>query len=285
MNGIKIFKMNFLKKNWLVILVGCLSAFLGVLTLMTVVNLKKTTPVAPTVPQKEPQAMVPACTLSFKLSLALTPTTTGVLSPTPGEELSPTPTEIVSQALTAVGGESPTATPTSKPNTIPVCTGLSAKPLSGVAPLKVSFTGNGLDQDGKITAFEFSFGDAEKKTVEKDVEDLASHSLDYTYVSSGSYWATLRVKDNNNAWSEIPESCQVKIEVKEVEVGLGGEKTTSTLTGTVTPTLTVSPTVSPTATVSATPIPVPELPEAGLSLPTILSILSGSLLVLLGILL
>ena len=265
--------MKFLKKNWLVILTGCLSAFLGVLTLLTVVKLKKTTPVAPTAPESKPKAVIPACTLTFQLSLALTPT--------PIESLSLTPTGVFSMsALT----ETPTPTPSSKPNVGPICSGLSTNPASGEVSLKVSFTGSGIDQDGKITAFEFSFGDGEAKIVEKDAEESASHSLDHTYSFPGTYWASVRLRDNNNVWSEIPESCKVKIEVKELTVGLGGEETTPTPTpggATLTPTLAAEP----TATATATPIPVPELPEAGLSLPTILTILSGSLLVLLGILL
>lgn len=264
--------MGFLKKNWLVILVGCLSAVLGVLTLLTVVKLKKTTPVAPTAPESKPKAVIPASTLTFKLSLA------DAAMPTPTSN----PTEELSSTLTPT--ETPTAIPTpiSEPNDIPICTELSANLTSGEVPLKVSFTGSGVDQDGKITAFEFSFGDGEAKTVEKDVEGPASHSIDHTYSSSGIYWASVRVRDNNNAWSEIPESCKVKIEVKEISVGLGGEEATPTAGGaTLTPILAATPTTTATATL----IPVPELPESGVSLPTILTILSGSLLLLLGILL
>lgn len=224
---------EFFKKNWLVILVGCLSAFLGVLTLLTVTKLKRPTPLAPTVPQAKPKAVTPASTLTFKLAL----------------RLSPTPTE------------TPTSSPTSIPNEPPICTGLSANPTSGNLPLEVTFTGNGVDQDGKISAFEFSFGDGKIKLVEKDVAGLASHSLTYTYSLPGTYWASLRVKDNNNLWSEVTENCKVKIEVSKV---MGKAQT-------------------PTAT--STPIPVPQVPEAGVFLPTILTILSGSLLILLGVLL
>lgn len=264
--------MRFLKKNWLVILIGCLSATLGVLTLLTVVKLKKTTPVAPTAPESKPKAVIPASTFTFKLSLA------DATIPTPTSN----PIEELSSTLTPT--ETPTAipTPTSESNDIPICTELSADLTSGEMPLKVSFTGSGVDQDGKITAFEFSFGDGEAKTVEKDVEGPTSHSVDHTYSSSGIYWASVRVRDNNNAWSEIPESCKVKIEVKEMNVGLGGEEATSSPEEVVlTPTLAEAP----SATATATPIPIPEVPEAGIALPTILTILSGSLLILLGILL
>ena len=64
-----------------------------------------------------------------------------------------------------------------------------------------------------------------------------------------------------------------------MEVGLGGQE--ATVGGTpVVPTFTLTP----TATATSTPIPVPDLPEAGISLPTILTILSGFLPVLLGVL-
>lgn len=261
---------DFFRKNWLVILMGCLSACLGVLTLLTVVKLRKTTPIAPTAPEKKPQAVIPACTLTFTLKAAPSPTPTKALSPTPGEDLSPTPSQTLSPTPTPTGTLTATPSPTSKPNELPVCTGLSANPTSGTAPLAVTFTGNGADRDGKITAFEFSFGNEETKTVEKDVEGAASHSLEYTYPLPGTYWASLRVRDNNGVWSDVPESCKVKIELGEKIVG--GEE--------------VSPTPEVVVLVpTATSIPVPEVPEAGIALPTILTILSGTLLIFLGILL
>lgn len=242
--------MEFFKKNWLVILVGCLSALLGVLTLLTVVKLKKVTPIAPTVPKK-PEAAIPACTLTFKLSLAFLP--------------SPTPTE----TLIAAAEET---------NKAPVCHELSALPLLGETPLLVTFTGRGVDLDGKITAFEFSFGDGELKMVEKDTEGQASHSLDYTYASPGTYLASLRVRDDNGLWSDTPESCQVKIDAQKKVVG--GEEVTPTPKE-----IAQAPTITEAPTATSTPIPVPEVPEAGIALPTVLTILSGVLLILLGTLL
>lgn len=274
--------MEYFKKNWLVILIGCLSAVLGVLTLLTVVKLKKTTPVAPSVPQKKPEAITQACTLTFRLTLKETPTPTASPSPSPTGLLTPTPTE--ETLPTATPSATPTITPTSKPNEPPICTGLSASPTSGKAPLTVALTGNGVDLDGKITAFEFMFGDGETKIVEKDVEGPASHSLEHPY-PAGSYWASLRIKDNNNVWSEIPESCKVKIEVEESAVG--GQESSPTPGG---PSLTPTPTktlkeITQTPTATSTAIPVPEVPEAGIALPTILTIISGTLLILFGLLL
>lgn len=254
---------EFLKKNWLTISVGVLSALLGVLTLLTVVKLKEATPVAPTVPKKKPRAVVSACTLTFKLALEITPTP-AILSPTPTE------------ALTATSEST---------NEAPVCNELAAQPLSGETPLVVNFTGSGVDLDGKITAFEFSFGDGETKTVEKDTKGEASHSLEHTYSSPGTYLASLRIRDDNDSWSEISENCQAKIEIQEKVIG-GEEPTPTPKEIAQLPTTTPTPeeiTQVPTAT--STPIPVPEVPEAGIALPTILTILSGSLLILLGTLL
>lgn len=259
--------MEYLKKNWLVIAVGCLSALLGVLTIFTVAKLKKTTPLAPTAPEKKPQALTKACTLTFKLSAPALATPTQTASPA---------------AMLASG---PTSTPTPSFNEPPICTRLSADPLSGEAPLEVTFTGEGVDPDGKIVAFEFDFGDQQKKTVAKDVQGAASHLLLHTYSSSGSYLASLQIRDNNGELSEPEEACQVEIKVEEK--GLGGSATDSASLDQET-----TPTASPTAELlpetggaTETPIPVPEVPEAGIALPTILAILSGSLLVLLGILL
>jgi len=267
---------TFLKKNWLVILVGGLSAFLGVLTLMTAVRLKTEKPVAPTVPQKKPEAVTPACTLTFKLSFSLSPTPTRAMPAI----ATPTAAFIAQSKAT---------------NTAPFCHQLLGSPTLGETPLTVTFTGSGADLDGKITAFEFSFGDREKKIVAKDSEGEASHSIDYTYSSPGSYLASLRIKDDDDALSIVSENCQVEITVLEKTIG-GEESTTSssaltqapTSTPTVSPITTAMPSPNPlakTPTATATPIPVPKVPEAGISLPTMLTILCGSLLVLLGILL
>lgn len=265
---------TFLKKNWLVILIGGLSAFLGVLTLMTAVRLKTEKPVAPTVPQKKPEAITPACTLTFKLSFSLSPTPIGEVP-------------AIATPTAALIAQSETT------NTAPFCHQLLGSPTSGEAPLTVTFTGSGADLDGKTTAFEFSFGDREKKIVAKDSEGEASHSTDYTYSSPGSYLASLRIKDDNDAWSIASENCQVEIAIFEKTIG--GEESTSsssalaqapTSTPTLSPTTTPSPSpLAKTPTATATSVPVPKVPEAGIALPTLLTILSGSLLVLLGILL
>lgn len=125
----------------------------------------------------------------------LTPTPTPTLTPTP----TPTPTA--------------TPTPTSKPNDLPECSGFSASPSEGGAVLNVSFTGSGSDRDGKITAFEFIFGDGQQKLVEGDFGGSASQSVSHPYGNPGSYQASLRVRDNNGDFNEAGESCKTTIEV------------------------------------------------------------------------
>lgn len=80
----------------------------------------------------------------------------------------------------------------------------------------MTLTGSGTDRDGKITAFEFVFGDGGVEKVDKDVGGAGSHSLTHSYTRPGTYWASLRVQDNRGDWSTTPENCKQKIEVTGV---------------------------------------------------------------------
>lgn len=270
--------MNFLKKNGLLILTGLLTVILAVLAVLTALRIKTLSPVAPTVPQVKPKALSPACTLTFELALTLTPTVTP--SGTPGPSLTPTPTTPVSLPTVTQ-----TPSPTQKPNELPNCTGLSASPTSGTAPLTVSFTGTGTDRDGKIISFEFTFGDGESQTKEIDkilAKGTESVTVSYTFAKAGSFWASLRVKDNNGDWSGTPDSCKVKIEVSP-KIG-GGPTPTPTVTGapqpTPTPTILITGTISPSPTIYTPPVP-----RAGFDLPTLGAVLGGVFLTALGLLL
>lgn len=137
----------------------------------------------------------------------LTPTPT----PKPHPTVTPTPTPTPTPEVLA---SQPTPTPTSKPNELPECLGLSAFPTLGGAVLTANLTGSGSDRDGKIMAFEFNFGDGQKKTVEIDVGGSGSQTLSHSYALPGTYQASLRVRDNNGQWSKGEESCQVKIQVE-----------------------------------------------------------------------
>jgi len=90
----------------------------------------------------------------------------------------------------------------------------SANPISGAAPLTVSFTGSGSDPDGTIASYAWTFGDATTSLLQNP-----SH----TYQSAETYTATLTVTDNSGA------------------------------TGTASVTITVRVNQAPTATASATP--------------------------------
>lgn len=113
----------------------------------------------------------------------------------------------------------PTPTPTSTPTPTPTpgeepesrCTGLSASPSEGTAPLTVRFTGSGYDEDGEIKRYKFDFGDAsggQPQVWEQD-ESEAYHRYEY----SGEYFAALHVKDSRGNWRNGENDCKVKITV------------------------------------------------------------------------
>lgn len=248
--------MSFLKKYWYLVILTLVTVALGVATFLITQKLKQEAPVAPTVPQEEPKAVAPACTLTFAISI---PTTTPTETPTPTPTSTPTPT--------------PTPTPTSAPNTDPTCTGMSASPASGDAPLEVTFTCSGVDPDGDITAAEFNFGNGETRLVEKNVGSPGSLSTTYSYSQTGNFGASCRVRDNNFKFSGIPDGCKKTISVG----GAGAQVTTPTPT---TPRQIVEgPTPTPTAA------PTPKVPVSGVG-PTVLgaaAIGGGLLLLLLGL--
>lgn len=70
---------------------------------------------------------------------------------------------------------------------------ISANPLTGTAPLTVSFSGAGsTDADGSIAKYEWNFGNGATAT---------GVTTTYTYTAAGSYTATLKVTDNLGAVS------------------------------------------------------------------------------------
>ena len=167
---------------------------------------------------------------------------------------SPTPTRIVTAATQAVG--------------LPTCSGLSAIPLTGPAPLTVSLTGSGTNSGGQITAFEFTFGDLAKQTVSKNVGSSGSSSISHVYQAAGTYNASLRVQDSAGNFSSPSALCSVQIKV------------TSTSTATTSAQLQAQP----TTIITATPTPV-VLPKAGIDLPIVGVVGTGLLLLTFGLLL
>lgn len=167
-----------------------------------------------------------------------------------GGRLTPTPT--VTQGQQTAGNQPPT------------CSSLSAIPLTGPAPLTVSLTGTGSDGDGQVTAFEFTFGDGTRETVNK----VGSATTSHVYQAAGSYTASLRVQDNDRVFSASSSLCRVTI-----NVSTGSSATTSAQ-------LKAQPTRA------ATPIPTKvALPEAGVSLPMVGFVTAGLVMLTFGLLL
>jgi PKD repeat protein len=77
----------------------------------------------------------------------------------------------------------------SAPNQVPSASA-SANPLSGTAPLNISFSGTGNDKDGTVVSHLWSFGDGSQST---------EQNPQHTYNNPGTYTATLTVTDNDGA--------------------------------------------------------------------------------------
>jgi len=75
------------------------------------------------------------------------------------------------------------------PNPPPTATA-SATPISGKAPLLVTFTGSGTDSNGTIASYSWMFGDGGSSTQQNPT---------HTYSSIGNFTATLTVTDNGGA--------------------------------------------------------------------------------------
>jgi hypothetical protein len=245
--------MSFFKKYWYLLLVTILTVVIGVVAYLTSTQLENKQSVAPTVPQVTPKAVnTQKCQLVFSIATN-TPTTGPSQTPTQGPSPTPTP------GPSATPGPSPTPTPTgTSNNSIPNCTGLTLSPSSGTPPFTTTITCSGTDVDGDITAVEFTLPDGTTKLVEKNVGSPGSLSTQYTLSQNGTYSFSCRVRDNNFAFSSVPDVCKQTI------------------------TLGPTPTPGPSPTPSA--IPTPKIPVAGG--PTVLgasTIAGGFLLLLLGL--
>ncbi len=76
-------------------------------------------------------------------------------------------------------------------NNQPPTANVSATPVSGNAPLNVSFNGSAsFDPDGTITSYAWNFGDGSSAT---------GATTNHTYTAAATYTATLTVTDNNGA--------------------------------------------------------------------------------------
>ena len=165
--------------------------------------------------------------------------------------------------------QTPTPTQQANANTgLPVCTSLSAIPLTGPSPLAVSFTGSGSSQTNTVSAFEFTFGDSAKQTVSKNVGTSGSVSTTHVYQNAGSYTASLAVQDKNGNMSVPKSLCSTQITV----VRIGGNTATASGDLDVAPTKTATPTLI-------------KLPEAGVSLPMVGFLSAGLVILTFGLLL
>lgn len=223
------------------IAVTIITVGLGVVAYLTSTKLENTSSVTPNVPQVTPKAVSNACKVAFTIS-SNTPTPTTTSSP------SGTPTY------------TPTATPTTKGNTTPECTDLTLNPTSGTAPLALTLKCTGKDTDGDITAAEFTLPDGTTKLVEQNVGSPGSLTTTYTVPQDGSYNFSCRVRDNNQKFSDVPDSCRKSLHLN-VEV-----------------TPTPRP-FGPTSTPS--PIPTPKIPVSGTTSVLGASVVAGGFLLLL----
>ena len=154
---------------------------------------------------------------------------------------------------TTTSGTTVTPTPTQVPgnNTSPSCTHLTTDVVSAVGtPLAVTFTCSGSDPDGTITASEFIFGDGTSQVVEKSAGSSGSIATTHTYTTIGTLGASCRMRDNNQAYSSIPDSCKKIIKIKQAPKTITASAQTGSSTTVRTPAL--------VSIISETPTPEPE---------------------------
>jgi len=116
--------------------------------------------------------------------------TTTSTSPNPSHTYSTKGNYTATLVVTDNGGlSSPAATVAITATNQPPVARATATPISGVAPLAVSFSSAGSsDPDGSIQSYSWAFGDGTTSTLS---------NLSHTYSTKGNYTATLVVKDND----------------------------------------------------------------------------------------
>ncbi|GEM_PF-5848243 len=181
--------------------------------------------------------------------------------------------EAFTKTFTIGSGVTTNITPAPTPlaqaqNNPPACSSLSAIPLTGPAPLTVSFTGTGSDSNGEIVAFEFTFGDGARQTINKNVGSGGSASTSHAYEAGGNYTATIRVRNKTGNFSEASPLCKVAVSVSASAAASSSANLSA----------------QPTKTLTPTPTPV-KLPQAGIEGPMVGFVLGGLLLLTFGLLL
>lgn len=132
----------------------------------------------------------------------------------------------------------------------PTCLGLTTNITTATGvPQTITLVCNGRDTDGDITAAEFTFGDGSKQLVTQTVGASGTISVSHTYTQIGSLGASCRVRDNNQLFSSVPESCKKIISLRPAS-STGGQTvlpspTTAPLTAPMEEPLAVEPTFEP----------------------------------------
>jgi hypothetical protein len=125
----------------------------------------------------------------------------------------PTDTSVPTNT-TAPGQPTATSTPGSYNDIAPSCNSLTVSPVSGYKPLYVNFSCAGSDADNDITTAEFTFGDGNMVTVDKNVGQFGSIPTSYRYSTAGIFSVSCRLKDNNQKFSDTPDVCRKNVTVK-----------------------------------------------------------------------
>jgi PKD repeat protein len=116
---------------------------------------------------------------------------------------------------------------------IPPQASADASPLSGTAPLLVSFNDNSIDVDGSIVSWRWDFGDG------SSYSSNATGDTTHTYTSAGTYTAMLTVTDNTGLSASTPLTITVNpaavmpISVSDITMGLVSNKSGTNATASV----------------------------------------------------
>jgi len=105
----------------------------------------------------------------------------------------------------------PVGSPDAEPEETPLlsleCRGLSASPASGEVPLKVLFSARSSDVT-KVAQYQFTFGDGVRETT-------TSAGLHHTYANSGTFTASVSLKDYSSGTLVTSSLCQATVSARK----------------------------------------------------------------------
>lgn len=154
----------------------------------------------------------------------------------PSVTAAPSVTSAPSVSTAPTSAASPT---TAVANQSPLCVSLNSSTSSGSAPLAVTFTATGRDNDGTLAKTTFNFGNGTQQDVTTGLgSSSGSAQISYTYTSGGTFTATSVFTDNRGAVSAV---CS-----KQIAVSGAFATTAPTATPTIAPITTSIPTATPT---------------------------------------